>query len=82
MKDLGFKFTCKITITGMVFVGDLCYGNTSQRGDGHVGSTTFIYPWIATDRTKYLKSENSSSLTYLALLTGDTVMCVIDFCKR
>jgi len=76
-ESYGQKCTIKITHPELCIVGDEVGGNTSQKGDGHVGGKRFVGPKHCVSQLKSSKKDKKFTVVGLTALTGEPVMCVI-----
>ena len=63
----------------MCIVGDEVGGNSSQKGDGHVGGTLHVYERIFTSQSKTSNKDKRFRLIGLTKLTGKPLMCCVIF---
>lgn len=75
----GCKVTHRITRPEMVICFDELGGNTSQKGDGHVGGQLPLCETGKTPQIKISTRDTHYTTMGLTVLTGDPVMCVVIF---
>ena len=77
--SFGCKVTHRITRPEMVICFDELGGNTSQKGDGHVGGQLLLCETGKTPQVKISTRDKHYTIMGLATLTGEPVMCVVIF---
>jgi hypothetical protein len=73
----GLKMHDQITHPEFCLVGDEVGGNTSQKGDGHVGGKKYVCQKGYVPQQKASKKEKKFTVIGLTNLKGEPVMCVI-----
>ena len=63
----------------MCIVGNEVGGNTSQKGDGHIGSTLRLCERNVTPQSKTSNKDKRFTLMGLTTLTGKPLMCCVIF---
>ena len=75
----GCKLIHHIKHPDMCIVGDEVGGNTSQKGDGHVGGTSHWYERNNIPQSKTSNKDNRFILIGLTTLTDKPLMCCVIF---
>lgn len=73
----GMPCTIRITHPDLCLVGDEVGGNTSQKGDGHIGGKKVVGERGCVSQVKASKKEKKFTVIGLTALNGEPVMCII-----
>ena len=79
IEAFGCKVTHRIKHPDMCIVGDEVGGNTSQKGDGHIGGTLHLCERNFTPQSKTSNKDKRFTLMGLTTLTGKPLMCCVIF---
>ena len=63
----------------MCIVGDEVGGNSSHKGDGHIGGTLHLWERNFTPQSKTSNKDKCFTLMGLTTLTGKPLMCCVIF---
>ena len=63
----------------MILLADEVGGNSSQKGDGHIGGTKYVVPKGCEAQIKSSNKDKHFTVLGLTACTGEPVMCVIIF---
>ena len=78
-ESFGCKVTHDLQYPEMAFVMDEVGGNTSQKGDGHIGGKLLVCAKGMTPQIKINTKDKRWTLLGLTSLNGAAVMCIIIF---
>mmetsp|Transcript_12989 Transcript_12989/g.15241 ORF Transcript_12989/g.15241 Transcript_12989/m.15241 type:complete len:145 (-) Transcript_12989:100-534(-) len=79
---MGYKVTHEINHPKMYIVMDEVGGNTSQKGDGHIGGKLLVCGKGMIPQQRVNHKDTHWNLVGLNALSGDPIMCVIIFAGK
>ena len=80
IEAFGCKVTHRINHPDICIVGYEVEGNTSHKGDGHIGGTLYVYERNHIPRSKTSNRDKRFTLMGLKTLIGTPLMCCV-ICK-